>query len=158
MSVFQDVQRLTDDGLSQQQIAKALGLSRFRVSNLSRVLRRAEPQWRLWAEQKKLSYKHLEAVLLLPVAQADALLRSAMAQRWPAERLRQEVRALRGGRAPDQPHADADVAHLEQRLSELLATRVSIHTGKGGNGELRIGYTDLDTLDGVLERLGYRFE
>jgi len=50
----------------------------------------------------------------------------------------------------------ADIASLETELSESLGTKVAINHGRGGKGKLVIHYTDLDTLDGVLERLRAR--
>jgi ParB family chromosome partitioning protein len=47
----------------------------------------------------------------------------------------------------------ADIAALETELSESLGAKVAIAHGRGGKGKLVIHYTDLDTLDGVLERL-----
>ena len=56
--------------------------------------------------------------------------------------------------APAAPQAD--IASLETELSESLGTRVAISHGRGGKGKLVIHYTDLDTLDGVLEKLRAR--
>ncbi|MDQ3228871.1 MAG: chromosome partitioning protein ParB, partial [Pseudomonadota bacterium] len=50
-----------------------------------------------------------------------------------------------------EPHAD--IATLERELGETLGTRVVVQHGRGNKGRLVIHYTDLDTLDGVLERL-----
>ena len=50
----------------------------------------------------------------------------------------------------------ADLVALERDLSESLATKVDILHGRGGKGRLVIHYTDLDTLDGILERLKTR--
>ena len=47
----------------------------------------------------------------------------------------------------------ADIAALENELSESLGTRVSVVHGRSGKGRLVIHYSGLDTLDGVLERL-----
>ena len=46
-----------------------------------------------------------------------------------------------------------DIASLETELSESLGAKVAIAHGARGNGKLVIHYSDLDTLDGVLERL-----
>ena len=46
-----------------------------------------------------------------------------------------------------------DIASLENELSEVLGAKVAIAHGRGGKGRLVIHYSDLDTLDGVLERL-----
>ena len=50
----------------------------------------------------------------------------------------------------------ADIASLETELSEALGAKVAISHGRGGKGKLIIHYTDLDTLDGVLEKLRTR--
>ena len=42
---------------------------------------------------------------------------------------------------------------LERELSESLGTRVNVLHGRAGKGRLVIHYSDLDSLDGVLERL-----
>ena len=49
--------------------------------------------------------------------------------------------------------AQADIAALERELSESLGSRVNVLHGRGGKGRLVIHYSDLETLDGVLERL-----
>ena len=41
----------------------------------------------------------------------------------------------------------------DRELSESLGTRVNVLHGRAGKGRLVIHYTDLDTLDGVLEKL-----
>jgi len=52
------------------------------------------------------------------------------------------------------PAKDADTARLEQRLSERLGAVVNIQHSASGKGELKIKYTSLDELDGVLRHLG----
>ena len=60
----------------------------------------------------------------------------------------------RGGAKP-RPQ-QADIAALENELAQSLGAKVSIAHGRGGKGRLVIHYSDLDTLDGVLERLRNR--
>ena len=47
----------------------------------------------------------------------------------------------------------ADIVALERELSETLGSRVNVLHGRGGKGRLVIHYSDLESLDGVLERL-----
>lgn len=54
--------------------------------------------------------------------------------------------------------ADVDIASLERSIGEQLGTQVSIRQSSGGSGELALQYYDLDTLQGLLERLGYNFD
>ena len=56
----------------------------------------------------------------------------------------------------DLPVTRADIVALERDLSESLGTIVNVLHGRGGKGRLVIHYTDLDTLEGVLERLKVR--
>ena len=51
---------------------------------------------------------------------------------------------------------DADTLRLEEDLSQRLGQPVQIrHSGKG-NGKLIIAYNNLDELDGVLEKIGFK--
>ena len=50
----------------------------------------------------------------------------------------------------------ADIVALERELSEALGTRIDVLHGRGGKGRLVIHYSDLESLDGVLERLRTR--
>lgn len=156
IQLIDTVKELTRQGKSARQIGEALSLSRQRASNLIRIANQAPPSWYRWVEAGQVTFKHLEAVLTLPKPEAERLLRECIAMRWSAAVLREEVAIAKGVRQPSEPSADADVAMLEERLSELLATRVRIRAGKDGrSGELALWYTDLETLDGILERLGY---
>jgi len=51
------------------------------------------------------------------------------------------------------PKPQADIATLERELSESLGTIVNVLHGRGGRGRLVIHYSDLESLDGVLEKL-----
>lgn len=56
-------------------------------------------------------------------------------------------------RGPGVP-VDADIASLERRASEIVASEVSIKHGAKGRGTLVVKYTNLDVLHGILEKLG----
>ena len=60
---------------------------------------------------------------------------------------------FQGKPKPAKAKPQADIATLERELSESLSTKVNVLHGRGGKGRLVIHYTDLDALDGVLERL-----
>ena len=74
------------------------------------------------------------------------------AQQFAAGKVPVNGKKAKLAKAAPQP----DIASLETELSESLGTRVTIAHGRGGKGKLIIQYTDLDTLDGVLERLRTR--
>src|SRR5690606_34838839 len=122
------------------------------ISNYDRIITRSRPSWLAWVEDGVLSLKHIEAVLNLPPHRAEALLHSAIQHSWSARVLRDEVRYERGEPRPGEGNSDADLARLERALSEQLGTSVRIRM-KGRGGELVLGFTDNDTLEGLFERM-----
>jgi ParB family transcriptional regulator, chromosome partitioning protein len=129
------------------------GLSRSRVANLVRVLCLPPVVLDLiWGGH--LTPKHGEALVGLPVVIAERLARDAIAGKWSTTKLRDAAGRAKGRRGRSDPNADVDLARLESRLSEQLGAPVRIAHGPSG-GELVLGYTNLDTLEGLLDRLGY---
>jgi len=60
------------------------------------------------------------------------------------------------GAAPKPLAQDPDLARLETDLAEWLGARVTIDYGGDGRGRLIVEFADLEILEGVLERIGYR--
>lgn len=157
MNLLQNIVAQRAAKKTNREIGKALNLSESRVSNLYRVAELSKPTWLEWVSEGQLTYKHLEAVLMLSQHDADALLRKSIHLHWTAAELRDAVRVKRGGRGQDEPHQNPDIAHLETQLSELLATKARIVTqAQGQGGELRLAFSDNETLEGLLLRLGWR--
>ena len=52
-----------------------------------------------------------------------------------------------------QHRKDRDLQALEEELSEILGTAVTVKTIRGGRGKLTIHYASLDQLDNVLQKL-----
>ena len=90
---------------------------------------------------------------------AGKLAQEAADEGWSVREVERRAQAFAAGKVPsNRPAAtpkvqQADIASLETELSEALGAKVAINHGRGGKGKLIIQYTDLDTLDGVLERL-----
>nr|AAP82046.1 hypothetical protein [Stenotrophomonas maltophilia] len=155
MDQLAEIERLQAAGKLQREMAVILGLSRPRVANLVRVL--ALPAFLLeLVRSGELTPKHGELLAGIKDSAVQRRLgESALAGRWTTARLAKEIDRSRGKRDRDDVHKDADIAHLERRLGEHLGTTVQIETGAGHGGALRLFYTDLDTLSGLLERLGF---
>lgn len=169
--LLNQLKTMKQEGKSLAEMKERTGLSISRLSNLLRIARKARPEWLLWAGESsnarhaRTTLKHLEAVLELDPDEADGLLRRSMADRWTANRLREEVSYLRferGDRKRGKPRPDAeqdaDTAKLQNDLEALLSTRVRLESRPDGGGDLVIRYTCNDTLQGVLDRLGYNPE
>ena len=153
----QALQRLIEEfGLTHQQTADAVGRSRAAVSNLLRLLELPAPV-RALLDARKLEMGHARALATLPDKLAVRLAEQAAAEGWSVRDLEAAARAAQTSSAAPRPAArkarDADLAALERELSERLATRVQLKTGRGGRGTLLLHYHSLDALDGLLARL-----
>jgi ParB family chromosome partitioning protein len=160
------LQRLIDEfDLTHAQAAGAVGRSRAAVSNLLRLLE-LPPEIRALVEVRAIEMGHARALLALAPQAAIALARQAAEHGWSVREVEHRVQQLASGRVPGgsgKPKAartapQADIVSLERELSESLNTKVNVLHGRGGRGRLVIHYTDLDSLDGVLEKLRPRGE
>jgi len=156
------LQRLIDEfDLTHAQAAEAVGRSRAAVSNLLRLLE-LPPEIRALVETRALEMGHARALLTLAPQAAIALARQAADNGWSVREVEHRVQQLAAGRLPAGNGAkaraakakpQADIATLERELSESLGTRVNVLHGRAGKGRLVIHYSDLDVLDGVLDKL-----
>ena len=153
--------RLSHDfGKTQEQVAEVVGKSRSHIANMTRLLDLPEDVRAMLAEGE-LSAGHARAILRAadPAALARQIIDEGLSVR-DAERLGKERRARRGrsagaskgkGKAPA-PAKDTDTLALERALGNALGLHVDIaFDGKGGS--LRLGYSSLEQLDDLIERL-----
>ncbi|HIY72340.1 MAG TPA: ParB/RepB/Spo0J family partition protein [Candidatus Luteimonas excrementigallinarum] len=146
--------------LTHAQAAEAVGRSRAAVSNLLRLLE-LPPAIRKLLQERRLEMGHARALLTLAPELASKLAAEAAEHGWSVREVEHRAQQFaegrvpgRRGRTPAKPRPQqADIATLENELAETLGAKVSIAHGRGGKGRLVIHYADLDTLDGVLERL-----
>lgn len=154
----QGIHRLiTDFHFTHEQAAVAVGRSRSAVSNLLRLLNLAKPvQTMLMAGD--IDMGHARALLAVDAATQIALANQIVARRMSvrdAEKLvvRATVEQSAAAKPQGSKEKSRDIARLEEELSDLLATSVSIKTGTRNKGQLVINFADLDALDGVITRL-----
>lgn len=157
----QSLQRLINEfSLTHAEAAEAVGRSRAAVSNLLRLLE-LPPAIRALLEARRLEMGHARALLTLSPELASKLASDAAEQGWSVREVEHRAQQFAAGKVPvnsrkakpGKPTPQADIASLEIELSESLGTKVTIAHGRGGKGKLIIQYSDLDTLDGVLEKL-----
>lgn len=159
----QALQRLIEEFmLTHAQAAEAVGRSRAAVSNLLRLLE-LPPAIRKLLHERKLEMGHARALLTLSPELAGKLAAEAAEHGWSVREVEHRAQQFAEGRVPGgrkgrgtngKPRPQqADIATLENELAQTLGAKVSIAHGRGGKGRLVIHYSDLDTLDGVLERL-----
>ncbi len=150
------LQRLREQfGLTQQQVAEAVGRSREAVANLLRLLN-LHPDVQTLLMEGVLEMGHARALLSLPPESQPGLARDVAARQLTVRQTEALVRKQLsdGRRAPDRPRADSvenqDTRNLAQRLSETLGAKVAINHSAKGSGRLVIHYNSARELEGIL--------
>ena len=154
----QGIHRLiTDFSFTHEQAATAVGRSRSAVSNLLRLLNLAKPvQTMLMAGD--IDMGHARSLLVTDAATQIQLANQIVAKRMSvreAEKLvaktTSEMSAT--GKPRDKAEKSRDITRLEEELSDLLATQVTLKMGSKGRGQMVIDFADLDSLDGVILKI-----
>ena len=148
--------RLVEDfDMTHDAVAESVGRSRSAVTNTLRLLELSEEVKRL-LEGRQLEMGHARALLTLSEQQqmwaAQQIVKSGLSVRG-AEALARRLQKAKTVLKPGQNRVDPDVRLLETELSEQLGTAVTLQQGKQGKGTLRIAYSSLAQLDGILARI-----
>ncbi|MBB1385574.1 ParB/RepB/Spo0J family partition protein [Pseudoalteromonas sp. SG45-5] len=146
---------LNEFELTHQQVADAVGKSRTTVTNLLR-LNNLNGDVKILLEHGDIEMGHARCLLALEgEAQSDAA-RLAVAKALTVRETEKLVRSiLEPIPAKEVIEKDPDVKQLEQQLAENLGAKVEINYNKKGKGKLVISYTNLDELDGILNRINH---
>lgn len=158
-------QRLIDEfGLTQQQVADAVGKDRSTITNLLRVLA-LPPAIRSMVEKGLLSTGHARALLMvrdprrqqelateivakqLSVRQTEARARGDLNEPPPAPKGNPRDTTSTTARSS----ADPAVRRLEEQLRRRLQTDVSIQQTGDGKGTVRVAFYSADDLDRLLD-------
>lgn len=155
-------------GLTHQELASRLGLSRPAVSNSIR-LTELEQKIRDLLASRALSAGHAKVLLGLEAGSARVqLAANAVEQGFSVRELERRVEALHRESEKKSTKKDTDrernlqeqqrmtaIASVERRIEESLGTRVKVKTSGGGTrGVLEIKFMNLEHFDSLLERLG----
>jgi ParB family chromosome partitioning protein len=150
----QAYRRLLDDyGHTQEELGRFVHKSRSHVANLLRLLD-LPAKVQIMVGTGQLSMGHARALVSArdPEALAEEVIRRGLSVR-ETERLVQAGKAKKPRLGPiEYKGAHADIAALERQLGDLLGLRVAIkHSPKGG--QVVLGYSSLDQLDMICQRL-----
>jgi len=149
------IQRLIDEfSMTHETAGKAVGRSRSAVSNLLRLLSLEKAVQELLMSGS-IDMGHARALLAVTGPRQVELAQRIVALGLSVREAEQLVskRTPVAKRMKRAARKDRDIAALEESLSEILGTSVTIRHQKSGRGKLTIDYADLDQLDTILERL-----
>ncbi|HBP14799.1 MAG TPA: chromosome partitioning protein ParB [Gammaproteobacteria bacterium] len=146
--------RLRDEfGLTQQEVADAVGKSRTAVTNLLR-LQNLGPRAAQLLEDGAIEMGHARALLPLEQGDQDVAARHIASKRLSVRQAEALVRRMLAGPKETTRRVDADTRSLERELSEKLGAPVVIrHRSSrkgGGRGQILIQYGSVEELDGIL--------
>jgi ParB family chromosome partitioning protein len=151
----QALKRLQDEfGLTQQEVADAVGKSRTAVTNLLRLMN-LQAEVRTFLEHGDLEMGHARALLALSAEQQGSVARSVIGKGLSVRQTEALVRRLLSAAPGKKPAAqlDPDIRTLQDDLSERLGAEVHIEHKAKGKGRLVIKYGSLDQLDGILGKI-----
>ena len=144
-------------GYSQGDLAKVIGKSRPHVNNTLRLLKLPE-HTRSLLSSGQISAGHARA--LLAAGDADAMARQVVAKglsvRAVEALVKKEADIRENGPPPKRPSRskkDVGTLALEKRIAERVGLAIAIKH-KGGGGEVKVKYANLDQLDQLVAMLG----
>ena len=142
----------TEFDLSQQEVATAVGKSRPVIANLLRLLSLERVVSEL-LEQGRIDAGHGKVLLALDGGDQIRAARKVVDSKLSVRQTEALVKAMLAPTVDTVPQRnDPDIDRLERQLSERFGTKVVIEN-KNGRGRLVIQYSDLDVLDGILNRI-----
>jgi len=153
----QAYKRLIDEyHLTQDQIAARVGKSRSFIANSMRLLNLPSLIKDLLI-QRKLSVGHAKVLLGIPDRQQQEKLAKEIVDKGlsvrEAEKVAQQLLQQNKKKVkPKKKALDPEMADVEDRLRQLLGTRVKIKQGRRG-GKIEIDFFSRDELDRLLELL-----
>lgn len=170
LEVAQGLQRLIDEfGLTHEAAAQSVGRSRSAASNLLRLLNLATPvQTMLMAGD--IDMGHARALLVLDKASQITAANQIVAKKLSVRAAESWVKKISATPSTSTPsrtakggeiEKSADLRRVEEYLSDTFATAITIDINKRikqvqgvlEQGEIRIQFSSLDALNGLIERL-----
>ncbi len=146
--------------LTHEEISRKVGKNRASVTNTMRLLKLpGEVQKALL--DKKITEGHARTLLSLPTAQAQlTAMNHIISNDLNVRQTEEYVRSLLGERKPDKRSSavplSPEMKGIEDRLRQLIGTKVSLRPSKNGGGAISIHYFSEEELESIIEKLSSR--
>ncbi len=141
---------------TQEEIATLVGKSRSHIANLLRLLTLCHAV-QAYICDGRLSLGHARMLVGLSPERQMQLALQVIEKNWSVRRLEDAVRLTKQTEYSQQK-SQCDIQRLQTVLSEQIGAPVNIVTDSETGGWLNIKFFDHDTLSGLLERMGLRYD
>lgn len=149
-------QRLIEEFYFQHDdIAKMVGKSRSHITNIMRLLS-LEPQLHQALIEKSITMGHAKMLVGLDGHLQLSLLDKIIKNDWSARKVEREVKKLKT--VSISPRNDRDVERLQTLISEQMGAKSEIDADGADGGWLKIKFYDNDTLAGILDKIGVKYD
>ena len=141
--------------MTHDTAAEAVGRSRSTVTNILRLLE-LHPEVQKMLETGILEMGHARAILAVTKESQTDIAKKVIKSGLSVRATEKLVRDLqkKGKKAKSKSKVlDPNIRRLQDELSEQLATPVVIIHENNGKGTVKIQYSSLDQLDGILKRI-----
>lgn len=152
--------RLIDEFHYQQdEIATLVGKSRSHIANILRLLS-LSAYVKEQLRNKTLSLGHARMLVGLNPAQQEYLTEQIVEEQWSVRQLEKAVKEQKKPENETLKNAkkDRDIERLQAILAEQVGAPVQIVNENNDGGWLKVKFFNNDTLAGLLERLGLRYD
>lgn len=154
----QSFQRLVDDfNYLHDEVAAVVGKSRSQVTNVLRLLRLEERVQR-WLIEGQLSEGHGKILAGLNPREQIEFAERCIVHGWSVRQTEQQVKKMQTQPALAPAHR-ADISRLEKTISDHLGAKIKVETDPSAqSGWLSIQFYNNDTLAGLLEKMGIKYD
>ena len=146
-------------GYKQDEVAEIVSKSRTVITNSMRLLKLDEKVQQMVIDGT-LSSGHARTILSLnDVAQQYPLAERVMDEGLTVRDLEKEIKRINDGEPEKKPKDNIDpkllaiYGELEEKLKQILGTKVSIHPKDNHKGKIEIEYYSQDELDVIVDKL-----
>lgn len=144
-------------GYTHDELGAILGMTRSKVTHQLRLLK-LDARLQAWLEAGALSEGHGKVLASVPIDQQYRLAYHSIQKDWSVRALEKAIHDRKAPK-PSPPSArigSPEMAGLARQLSDQLGYPVKLTLNKRQAGYVRIDFADLEHLQGILDKLGYK--
>jgi ParB family chromosome partitioning protein len=145
---------LEEFNYTHDEIAKAIGKSRAKVTNTLRMLK-LDSRVQEYIIEGLLCEGHGKILVTLSKELQFKMARQVIELGWSVRRIEQEVNRLASFKTQERKK-DANIVALEKELADYVGCEVKINY-QGNHGKLEINFHNVDVLQGILAKMGFKF-